>query len=52
MYILVHFYLRVCRANTLLTGNTAVHGGFDTLRINFFAVTAYRQINPSVSLLK
>ena len=30
VYIL---YLRVCRANTLLRGTTAIRGGFDTLRI-------------------
>ena len=33
MYLLVHFYLRVCCANTLLCSNTAIHGGSDTLRI-------------------
>ena len=33
MYLLVHFYLRVCCANTLLCSNTAILGGSDTLRI-------------------
>ena len=50
MYLLVHFYLRVCCANTLLCSNTAIHGGSDTSRIVFS--NGIRVYSPSVSLLK
>ena len=33
-------------ANLLLLETTALLGSFDTLRINFFAVTAYRKTFP------
>ena len=50
MNLLVHFYLRVCCANTLLCSNTAIHGGSATLRINLCA--ARSSCTLSVSLLK
>ena len=45
IYIRVYFGLQVCGANLLLRGAADIRVGNDTLRINFFAATAYRQIN-------
>ena len=37
---------KFAEANLLLLETTALLGSFDTLRINFFAVTAYRKTFP------
>ena len=50
MYLLVHFYLRVCCANTLLLIITDILVRSDTLRINFCA--ARSSCAFSVSLLQ